>query len=246
MTKRSATSIVDVTKRSVHARVEIAAPPERVWKAITEEVANWWGSEATYKTTKHEVELRVGGAYRSDGVGANGPFHVSGTVVELDPPRKYVVTWQPSWTSEAPTTVTYVLEPIVDGTRLTLSHTGFTDPASCESHGEGWTRVLEWLAGYAQPKPRYWLCRLMPPRPSFMHDMTADELAVMKAHGEYWRAKLAVGMVVAFGPVAEGYGIGFVAADDEAAVRDFEINDPAIKSERGFHYEHSPMAALVF
>jgi hypothetical protein len=109
--------------------------------------------------------------------------------------------------------------------------------------------VLEWLAGYASPKARYYVCRLIPPRPSIMADMTADERVVMKAHSDYWRDKLAAGAVVAFGPVADpsgAYGIGFVAAEDEAAVCAFEAGDPAIKSERGFHYEHAPMAALVF
>ena len=117
MSKTSARSIADVTKRSVLARVEIAAPPERVWKAITEDVASWWGSDETYRTTKHTVDLRPGGAYRSDGIGADGnPFHVGGTVVGFHPPRRYVVTWEPSWSDEPPTTVTYQLESIASGT----------------------------------------------------------------------------------------------------------------------------------
>ncbi len=249
MSKTSARSIADVTKRSVLARVEIAASPERVWKAITEEVASWWGSDELYRTTKHVVDLRPGGAYRSDGIGADGSaFHVSGNIVELDPPRTYVVTWQPSWSDEPPSKVTYALEPIAIGTRLTVSHTGFTSAASCESHGEGWIRVLDWLAGFAQPRLQHYMCRLLPPRQSFMADMTADERTVMKAHSEYWRAKLAEGSVVAFGPVADptgGYGLGLVAAGDEAALRAFEANDPAIKSGLGFRYEHAPMLTLV-
>jgi uncharacterized protein YndB with AHSA1/START domain len=247
MSKTSARSIADVTKRSVLARVEIAAPPERVWKAITEEVASWWGADEVYRTTKHTVDLRIGGTYRSEGVGADGvPFHVSGEVLELEPPRKYVTTWRPSWTSEPPTTVAYLLEPIPDGTRVTVQHTGFSSSESCESHGDGWVLVLDWLAGYSQPRGQYYMCRLIPPRPTFMVDMNADEREVMKAHAGYWRGKLAEGKVVAFGPVAEGYGLGLVAARDEAELKAFQTADPAIASGRGFRYEHSPMVSLVY
>jgi uncharacterized protein YndB with AHSA1/START domain len=241
-----ASSIADVTKGSILARVEIAAPPERVWKAITEEVASWWGSDELYRTTKHTVDLRPGGAYRSEGIGADGSaFHVDGEIVELEPPRRYVVTWRPSWSDEPTTLVTYMLEPTARGTRLTLSHTGFTNPEVCKSHGDGWSRVLDWLGAFAQPRVTYYACRLFPPRPTFMADITADERALMKAHADYWRGKLADGVVIAFGVVADGYGLGIVAAADEAALRAFESDDPVIKSGRGFRYEHSQMLTLV-
>lgn len=246
MSKTSARSIADVTKGSILARVDIAAPPERVWKAITEEVASWWGSDELYRTTKHTVDLRPGGTYRSEGVGADGhTFHVDGEIVELDPPRRYVVTWKPSWSAEPATLVTYMLEPTARGTRLTLSHTGFTSAEACESHSEGWTHVLDWLGGYAQPAVRYFTCKLLPPRPTFIADITADERVLMKAHGDYWRGKLADGVVIAFGVVADGYGVGIVAAADEAALQAFENADPVIESGRGFRYEHSPMLTLV-
>jgi len=246
MSKTSARAIADVAKRSVLARVEIAAPPERVWKAITEDVAKWWGSDELYRTTNHTVELRRGGAFRSDGIGRDGhAFHVSGEILELDPPRKYVTTWQPSWSTEPASQVAYLLEPIATGTRVTVEHSGFASAETCESHGTGWVHVLDWLAGHAQPRVQYFMLRLMPPRPTFMADMTGDERAVMKAHGEYWRGKLAEGSVIACGPCAEGYGVGFVAAADEAALRAFEANDPAMKSERGFRYERVPMVGLV-
>jgi uncharacterized protein YndB with AHSA1/START domain len=249
MSKRSARSIADVSRGAVLARVEIAAPPERVWKAITEDVASWWGSDEHYRTTKHTVDLRPGGAYRSDGIGADGSaFHVEGEVIELDPPRKYVTTWKASWSPGPATTVTYTLEPIAAGTRVTVHHAGFTSEQACEDHGNGWERVLDWLAGFAAPKRQHFMCRLIPPRPTFAVDATADERALMKTHSDYWRAKLADGGVIAFGVVgaSEGpYGLGLVAADDEAALRAFEADDPVIKSGRGFRYEHAPMLTLV-
>jgi hypothetical protein len=89
------------------------------------------------------------------------------------------------------------------------------------------------------------MCKLLPPRPTFVTDITADERALMKAHSDYWRGKLADGSVIAFGVVADGYGLGIVAATDEAALQAFQNDDPAIESGRGFRYEHAPMLTVV-
>jgi len=255
ISKSSARSIADVSEGTILACVDIGAPPERVFRALTtEEVTKWWGSAEMYRTTGFKIDLRPGGEWRSDGVGADGEvFHVGGKVLELDPPRKLVQTWQPSWEADsAPTTLTYLLEPIDGGTRVTLRHTGFGARAeSCASHGNGWSRVLGWLSSHLAPKPdvRYFLCRLLPPRPTFMQDMSADERAVMQAHGLYWRGKLAEGHVIAFGPVADpagGWGVGIVAVSDDAQLRTFQNEDPAIQSNIGLRYEALPMLTAVY
>lgn len=251
----SARSIADVAQGAILARIEIAAPPERVFRALTtEELSKWWGSAEMYRVTAFEIDLRVGGGWRSDGVGADGtPFHVGGKVLELEPPRKLVQTWEPSWDAEAPpTTVSYLLDPIETGTRVTVRHTGFgTRTAACESHASGWERVLSWLVSHVSPQPerRYFLCRLLPARSTFMMDMSAEERAVMLAHAEYWRGKLAQGRVIAFGPVADpagGWGVGIVAVRDEAELRTFQSEDPAILSNIGLRYEALPMLTAVY
>ena len=248
-----ARSIADVAQGTILARIDIAVPPERVFRALTtDEVTKWWGSAEMYRTTAFTMDLRTGGSWRSDGVGADGaPFHVGGKVLELDAPRKLVVTWEPSW-DEGPTTLAYLLDPIETGTRVTIRHTGFgTRAASCESHANGWQRVMGWLSNHVAPRPerRFFLCRLLPSRPTFMQDMTSDERAVMQAHGLYWRGKLAEGHVIAFGPVADpagGWGVGIVAVRDEAELQTFQNEDPAIKSKIGLCYEALPMLTAVF
>jgi uncharacterized protein YndB with AHSA1/START domain/uncharacterized protein YciI len=252
-TRKTSRAIADVGAGIVLARIEIAAPPERVFRAIsTEELATWWGSDTEYRTTKHTVDLRPGGAYRSDGIGRDGtPFHVSGTIVEVEPPKRLVQTWEPSWQPGAPTTVTWTLEPIPEGTRVTVRHSGFTDPASCDGHAMGWERVTSWLAAHVAPETpaHYFMMRLLPPRPTFMQDMTADERAIMMAHSQYWRGLLAEGKVVAFGPVGGahgGFGLGLVQAADEAALAVLQAADPAIQANVGLRYENAPMVALVF
>jgi uncharacterized protein YndB with AHSA1/START domain len=150
-------AVADLSEGLILANVEIAAPPERVFRALaSEELTRWWGSADLYRVTKWTGEVRVGGAWRSEGVGADGkPFSVGGEFLEVDPPRKLVQTWRAEWDGGALTTITYRLEPIAIGTRVTLRHEGFVGrPESCDAHSNGWERVLGWLAahfGAAQP-----------------------------------------------------------------------------------------------
>jgi uncharacterized protein YndB with AHSA1/START domain len=252
-TKRAASAIADTAAGIVLARVEIAAPPDRVFRAISsEEVTKWWGSPEMYRTTKYSVDLRPGGAWRSDGVGADGSaFHVAGEVIEVDPPHKLVQTWNPSWETGPATTITWRLEASPIGTVLTVRHTGFVDPRMCTHHADGWTRIFNWLHEFAVPSAgeQYFVCRLIAPRPTFMQDMTAEERDIMIAHAAYWTSRLAAGEVIVFGPVADPagpWGLGVVKATDEAAVREFEAKDPAISAARGFRYEVLPMVRALY
>jgi uncharacterized protein YndB with AHSA1/START domain len=246
--KNAARAVADVTQGMVLATVDIAAPPERVFKAISSsEIARWWGSPDRHQVKEWTGELKVGGRYRSSGVGENGPFAVEGEFLEIDPPRKLVHTWQPSWERGAPTTVAYLLEPIDGGTRLTVRHTGFgANTESCKSHGEGWVGVLSWLNAYAAPPPAtlYFFMRLVPPRATFMMDLTEAERAAMGQHAAYWARHFAEGRVIVYGPVADpkgGWGLGVIAAESEAQARELEQNDPVLKLIPGTRYERFPM-----
>jgi uncharacterized protein YndB with AHSA1/START domain len=247
-----AKAIADLDRGVILARVDIAVSPERVFRALTsDELTAWWGADGMYRTTRFAIELCGGGRWRSDGVGADGkPFHVEGEVLAVEPPRRLVYTWHPGWDPGPPTTVEYLLEPTPTGTRVTVRHDGFTGRgASCDSHAQGWERVLGWLHGFVAPAPqRYFLLRLLPPRPTFAQDMTAEERALMTEHGAYWHGRLAEGRVVAFGPVLDpkgAWGMGLVRANDEAEVAAFEAGDPVIRAERGFRFERLAMATAV-
>jgi len=126
-------AVADLSEGVVHASVEIAASPERVFRALaSEEQIAWWSTHSDYQTTKWQGDLRVGGEF-----------------LEVDPPHKLVHTWRPGWESPHVTTVTYHLEPIPSGTRVTVRHEGFTGRAeSCRSHSEGWERVLDGLRSH--------------------------------------------------------------------------------------------------
>ncbi|HVZ35174.1 MAG TPA: SRPBCC domain-containing protein [Polyangiaceae bacterium] len=256
MTKPSrgaARAVADVTAGSLLASVEIAVAPERVFRALTtEEVTKWWGSDDLYRVTRWTSELRVGGQWRSEGRGADGhAFAVEGEYLEIDPPRKLVQTWRPNWEQGQVTTITYRLEPTQSGTRVTVRHEGFGERAdACRSHGNGWERVLGWLSAFLEPADarRFFLCRLIAPRPSFAFDMTPEERALMAEHGVYWRQRLQQGDVVVFGPVADPagpWGLGILHVADEAAVQAFQAGDPVMRSGRGFRYETLPLLQAV-
>lgn len=145
---KSARAVADVTSGMILASVEIAAPPERVFRAVSsDDITRWWGSADMYRTTKWSGDLRVGGAWVAEGVGADGTeFSVRGEYVEIDPPRKLVQTWRAAWDGDHTTTITYRFEPIEGGTRVTVRHEGFAERFdSCRGHANGWERVLGWL-----------------------------------------------------------------------------------------------------
>jgi hypothetical protein len=92
----------------------------------------------------------------------------------------------------------------------------------------------------------YFFCRLIPPRASFMVDMTPGERDVMQRHAAYWRELLGQGKVIAFGPVADpkgAWGLGIVSVRDEQELRELQAKDPALGL--GMRYESLPMPAVV-
>jgi uncharacterized protein YndB with AHSA1/START domain len=256
MTAKNAANVVaDIEKGQVLASVEIAAPPERVFQALTsaEDVLRWWGDDFSHRTTEWEADLRPGGKWRAGGKMHDGrTYQVHGEYVEVEPPNKLVFTWRPDWDAPNETRVTYLLEALDTGTRLTLRHEGFANRVpACRAHTQGWTRVLGWLEADLRPEPTpsaYFLFRLLPPRASFIEDMTADERRLMMEHGQYWRGKLAESKVIAFGPVADpagSWGVGILRVSSLSEAESLMAADPVIRAGQGFRTEILPMPQAV-
>jgi dihydrofolate reductase/uncharacterized protein YciI len=96
--------------------------------------------------------------------------------------------------------------------------------------------------------PKHFVLRLIPPRPTFPRDMTAEEGAAMQRHVAYWTGHLGRGSVLLFGPVLDPkgtWGVAVVAAQSEAEVEALERADPVILAGLGFRYERLPMATVV-
>jgi uncharacterized protein YndB with AHSA1/START domain len=151
----------------VTAEIFVAAPPARVFAAITDpqQIAQWWGRKGMYRVTESTSDLRVGGKWSSSGVGADGKaFGVEGEYLEIDPPRLLVHTWKPSYHELGDTVVRWELKPcdmhglqhagpsrVGTGTVVTIRHSGFAgNYESANSHGEGWKRVLGWMQAFVE------------------------------------------------------------------------------------------------
>ncbi len=146
----AATALVDLEHSTVHAKVEIAAPPARVFRAITQprQLAAWWGDPAHYRTEDWQLELHPGAPWSCKAIGADGSISsVRGVVEQVEAPHRLVMTWSPSWDDFASSTIVYELSATEGGTLVVVTHSGFASAESCQGHGDGWLRVLGWLAG---------------------------------------------------------------------------------------------------
>ncbi|WP_328606624.1 SRPBCC domain-containing protein [Amycolatopsis sp. NBC_00345] len=144
-------------------RVYIKASPQAIWDAITKPE---WTAKYGYGGLA-DFDLQAGGKHRfrptQDFIdaGYTGDL-LDGEVVEVDPPRRLVITWRllmdPSLIAEPYTTLTYDIEETQStGTRLTITHdvTGAPNHAAMvagvhedlnagpgQNAGGGWAWVL--------------------------------------------------------------------------------------------------------
>ncbi len=141
-----ASPLVEVINGEIVAVVEIAAPPERVFGALTTaEIVNWWVNPGVFDTREWSGDVRVGGRWRAGGIVRGAPYALEGEFLEVDPPRKLVHTWHRVGAQEAPSTVRYELELIPAGTRLTLHHVGIHSPEASKGTTAGWETSLRSL-----------------------------------------------------------------------------------------------------
>ena len=130
----------------IEREIRIAASPETVFDHWVDPVrlATWMGRDVT-------VDARPGGSYRID---YNGSDVASGAFVELERPRRLVLTW--GWEAPGDPTppgaslVEVTLEPDGDGTVLRLVHSRLV-PAAVDGHAEGWDYFLPRLTDAVAP-----------------------------------------------------------------------------------------------
>ena len=89
--------------------------------------------------------------------------------------------------------------------------------------------------------------KLIPPRPTFLLDMSNEEAAIMARHVSYWQELADRRIAVAFGPVAdpaESWGLGVVEVEAEAEVEAIRDADPAVSTGLG-SVEIYPMPGAI-
>ncbi len=133
----------------IERTVEVAHPPRTVWAALTtaEGLRAWFGNEAT-------IDLRPGGsATLKWEEGQTADLRVE----RVEEPTVFGYTWHIYGLPDDDPRRTYVeftLEPVGDGTRLTVVESGFAQlPADAyakayDGNTEGWASELGELVDY--------------------------------------------------------------------------------------------------
>jgi len=131
----------ETDKRSVVVEREIAHPPERLWRALTQPhlIQEWLMQNDFAPVVGHRFTLRGdwGGVLECE-------------VLEIEPQRTLAYTWNfahddPAYALES--VVTFTLEPTATGTRLRMEQTGF-GPTQKQAYGgayAGWKQFFEKL-----------------------------------------------------------------------------------------------------
>lgn len=119
----------------------IRTTPEKLWEALTKPEftrAYWFG-------VVHECEWRVGVPWKL--VFSDGRVADAGTIVECDPPRRLVISWQNEWKPELKdegfSRATITLEPAGEAVKLTILHEIDRDGSKLiEAVSGGWPMLL--------------------------------------------------------------------------------------------------------
>jgi uncharacterized protein YndB with AHSA1/START domain len=145
------------TERQIVESIDITAPPECVFRALTEPRAllAWWGDPTSYPATHWAMDLRRGGKCLSrwKNLADGTEFELGGEVLDVQAPHLLVVSW---WDERYPgldqTTVRYEIERLSSGgSRVRVTHSGFdsTRPDFDDYNG-GWSMVLSSLRRHAE------------------------------------------------------------------------------------------------
>ncbi len=139
-------------KNVIQEVTELYAPVERVWKALTDswEFGTWF--RAVFD------EPFVPGQVIYGRVTYPGYEHVKLElhIVRMEKPGLFSYSWHPyavdpaiDYSAEAMTLVEFLLEPTANGTRLTVTESGFNAlpearrDEALKMNGEGWAEQLE-------------------------------------------------------------------------------------------------------
>lgn len=149
-------AVADGGGGTIIAVADVAATPERVFDLLTTtEVERWWRDPGHSYWKDWKADLRVQGQWSVTVCLNDGSTNAGwGEFVEIDAPHKLVMTRvfkQHPLQGKRETTITYRLESIANGTRVTLREEGYVGRSDAAyANAERWERVLGWLAAYIE------------------------------------------------------------------------------------------------
>lgn len=151
-------AIITPNRDAVVCEVQVAAPPERIFQALTSEdqLAQWWNGEGgPCRVKSWSMDPRIGGTWRCVAYDPSGQmvvngfseFETSGEIVEFDPPRGLAYTWRATFHSipSHESIVRWELIPEGDGTLVRMTHRALKELPESSGYADGWPGVLDGL-----------------------------------------------------------------------------------------------------
>lgn len=134
---------------SVTRSIVITAPPEHVWRVLTDPtmIAEWL-------TDFHFTAFEEGASFET----GEGEDAEPGVIVAIDAPHRFAFRWTAEQKRKGMTLVEFTLEPLPEGTRLTVVESGFEMlPAdigepSFSRNSKGWGYALTGLSRLVEGK----------------------------------------------------------------------------------------------
>lgn len=138
------------------------APPQRAFEAWTspEHIQQWMRPEPGMAVPQAKMDLRVGGKFRIQMKKPDGEyFTAAGVFQEVKAPERLVYTWD--WEKDGSgeefgelegktSLITVEFIQRGKGTELVLTHSRFATVESRDRHAEGWGKIAEVFAGFAE------------------------------------------------------------------------------------------------
>jgi uncharacterized protein len=94
---------------------------------------------------------------------------------------------------------------------------------------------------------QHYCFKLIPPRPTFPHDITDSERTLMEEHGTYCAQQFDAGKLLLYGPVMSldgAFGMGILEVADADEARQFGENDPSVLAGMN-RFEFYPMRVVA-
>ena len=155
------TTIIIPEQDTIVAEIQISAPPERVFKAISDpdELQRWFGGSPECPRKTWQMDPRVGGRYsysnQKSSIVINGvsAFECHGEILEFDPPHVLAYSWIANWHDDPKTrtNVRWELTSIPGGTHVRVTHSGLASlPVARQDYAGGWPGVVTQLKKFAE------------------------------------------------------------------------------------------------
>jgi uncharacterized protein YndB with AHSA1/START domain/DNA-binding transcriptional ArsR family regulator len=143
----------------------IHSTAEKVWEALTDSdlTARYWGHS-------NVSDWRPGSRWEHRRTDGSGIPDVVGEVLEVDPPRRLVMTFGES--AEGPSVVRFDIKPFHDIVQLTVTHENLSGPDEYEAVAAGWAAVISNLKSLLETGD------VLPQAPWEMHaDLRAEQMS---------------------------------------------------------------------